>query len=400
MKNQSMRLAALLVLGLCLAGLAEAQVPLAKSRVITVGGKQYLLTSRLKSILMGDFYYNYNHSVATPMLDSTLRQLGRAEGWTVDISKNGTEITAAKLANYQVFFANYISSWASATGFPTANRTAIQNFVETQGGGVFIMHSSGDSRSTSNWPWYYNVAHPVTYTGESSRVGVSAKVGIPTAAKVHPVMEGIGFGTGGTSDSVTFTEGEWHWFTRLITVPVPAADIFLRMNPATCKLNNAGSNCGVATGTYNYGTAATGYPASWTFPAAKGRIGYFMEAHDAVTKNSMGTANWDRFFKQFMYWMAGYDTVEVVSVGRPGQSVLAMDASGISFHPRDPGVFIGKPGAHSVALYELSGRLIQELRGRKATDYNLTQYLKGAKHGVYVVRVSVAGRIQSRRYIL
>lgn len=385
-----------------LPGITQAQtVPLAKQRVETIGGKQYLLTSKLQKILVGSFYYNYNHDIGAPNLDSTLRRIGRAEGWTVDISKSGSEITASKLAGYQVFFANYISSWASSSTFPNANRTAVQNFVESQGGGVFVMHSSGDSRSSSNWAWYYSTLMPITYNGESSRTDVSAKVGINPGSKVHPIMEGIGFGVDGTNDSVVWPQGEWHTFSgSSITTKVADKNIFLKMNPGTCTKGGTGTNCGTPTGTYNYGATPGGYSATWTFPAGKGNVGYFMEGHDKVTMNAMTQTVWDRFYKQFMYYIAGYDTAEVVSIGRPGQDMLALDRSGVSFHPNDPGVFIARPGAHSIALYDLSGRLIRELRGRKPADYNLTQYIQGARHGVFVVRVSHAGRVHSRRYVL
>jgi len=390
--------AALVVAGF--AALSHAQtVPLAKQRVETIGGKQYMLTSKLKSILVGSFYYNYNHDIGAPNLDSTLKRIGRAEGWTVDISKSGTEITAAKLSGYQVFFANYISSWASSsTGFPTAGRTAIQNFVDG-GGGVFVMHSSGDSRSSSYWAYYYSTIMPITYTGESSRLTVSAKVGINPGSKVHPIMEGIGFGTDGTADSVVWSQGEWHTFSGDITTKVADKNIFLKMNPGTCTKDGTGTNCGTAVGTYNYGANPTGYSATWTFPAGKGNIGYFMEGHDKVTMNAMGQATWDRFFKQFMYYIAGYDTVAVTSIGRPGQYRLALDKSGISFHSNDPGVFISAGGAHAVALYDPQGKLVKQVVGRKTpVDYNFSSYLQ-AKRAMYVMKVNVGNKSMSRRFI-
>jgi hypothetical protein len=382
-----------------LAGMASAQtVPLAKQRLETIGGKQYMLTSKLQKILIGSFYYNYNHNIGAPNLDSTLSRIGRSEGWTVDISKSGSEITAAKLSGYQVFFANYISSWASATTFPTANRTAVQNFVEG-GGGVFVMHSSGDSRSSSNWAYYYSTIMPITYTGESSRIGVSAKVGINPTSKVHPVMEGIGFGTDGKSDSVVWSEGEWHTFSGDITTKVADKNIFLKMNPATC-LKSGVANCGTATGTYNYGSNPGGYSATWTFPAGKGNIGYFMEAHDLITMNAMGRDTWDRFYKQFMYYIAGYDTTEVTSIGKPGQEQLALNRSGVSFHTTEPGVFVSKGGAHVVALYNLQGKMIKQISGRKTpVDYNFASYLP-AKRGVFLVKVSVGNKVSSHRFIL
>ena len=149
-------MAGILTLVLGLAGVSEAQTSsLAKQRTITKDGKSYVLTSRLKSILIGDFFYNFDHhSQNSPQnLISTLQRLGRAEGWNVEVVTNGQAVTAAKLKDHQVFFANYISNWA--TGSQAAHRSAVEDFVEDQGGGVFLQHASGDSRGSGSWLWYY-----------------------------------------------------------------------------------------------------------------------------------------------------------------------------------------------------------------------------------------------------
>ena len=403
-KASSLVRAALLAFGLVAAAQAQDTIPLAKQRTVTVGGKQYLLTSKLKKILIGSFFYNFDHTSATLNLDSTLVRLGRTEGWTVDIvsgSTAGGEITASKLAGYQVFFANYISSWASKATFPSAGRTAVQNFVETQGGGVFVMHSSGDSQNSTNWPWYYSTLMPITYTGESTRTNVSAKVGINPAAKVHPIMQGIGFGPSGTEDSVVWTQGEWHTFNGKIATKVADANILLKMNPEACiKTTSSGAApyCGASASTY--GTAAEGYPATWTFPAGKGNVGYFMEGHDNITMNGMGQANWNRFFKQFMYYIAGYDSVEIpTALGRPGKE-FNLSRAGISFAPNDPAVLITAKGAHSVALYDLSGKVLKQMVGRQSPmSYDFTSVLPKSKRGIYVMKVSVGSKAMSRRYI-
>jgi hypothetical protein len=386
-----------------LSGLASAQtVPLAKQRTETINGKQYMLTSKLEKILVGNFFYNFNHTTATTNLENTIRRIGGAEGWTVDTVRNGANVTAAKLTDYQVFFANYISSWASGTGFPTANRTAVQNFVENQGGGVFVMHSSGDSRSSNNWAWYYSTLMPITYTGESSRTNVSAKVGINPAAKTHPIMEGIGFGASGTEDSVVWSQGEWHTFNAKIATKVADKNLLLKMNPASCiQTVNTVENpyCGASASTY--GTAAEGYPATWTFPAGKGSVGYFMEGHDLVTMQAMGQTTWDRFFKQFMYYIAGYDTVEVpTAIGRPGAGSYQFDRSGVAFSANHPSVLISTRGAHTVALYDLSGKVFKQMSGRRApVSYDFTSFLPKSKRGIYVMKVSVGKKTMSRRYI-
>jgi hypothetical protein len=397
------RPAAMLAAALCLglAASADAQaVPLAKQRTITKDGKQYMLTSRLKSILVGSFTYGFNHTVGYPNLEATLKRIGAAEGWTVDITdpkNNGSEVTAAKLANYQVFFANYISYWAQSGKFPAAAKTAVQDFVEVKGNGVFLMHSSGDSGPSQNWPWFYETVHPVLYNGESSRTDVSAPVAIPTTIKSHPVMEGISFNG---KDTVIFPQGEWHTFQKIITDVVPKADVFLRMDGTKCTKGGTGKNCGSG---YNYSVPG-GYPASWTFPDKKGTIGYFMEGHDLVTMNAMTQPVWDRFFKQFMYYVAGYDTTLVTGIA--GKTVPEMtdglDASGITFHPSDQaGVLISKPGSHIVTLFDMAGHKVKELRGsRVPVDYNLGGELKGARTGIYVLRVNVAGAVRTKRFFI
>jgi hypothetical protein len=392
-------LSGLSLLCLALAGPAGAQtVPLAKERVVTVGAKSYMLKSRLKAILVGSFTYGFNHTTGYPNLEATLKRIGAAEGWTVDITiptNNGSEVTAAKLAGYQVFFANYISFWAQSGKFPAAAKTAVQDFVEAKGNGVFLMHSSGDSGPSQNWPWFYDVLHPVLYNGESSRETVSAPVAIPAAIKSHPVMEGINFNG---KDTVIFPQGEWHTFQKLITDIVPKADVFLRMNGAKCTKGGSGANCGMG---YNYSVPG-GYPASWTFPDKKGTIGYFMEGHDLITMNAMTQPVWDRFFKQFMYYMAGYDSTEI-GVGISGKVIpgfeTGLDASGITFHPgNQAGVFISKPGSHIVSLFDMSGRKLKEIRGNRApVDYDLNDQLIGARSGIYVLRVTVAGTARTWR---
>lgn len=395
-------LAAVSVLCLAMAGTSAAQTaPLAKERVITSGGKSYMLKSKLKSILVGSFTYGFNHTVGYPNLENTLKRIGAAEGWTVDITdpkNNGSEVTAAKLKNYQVFFANYISYWAQSGKFPAAGKQAVQDFVEVDGKGVFLMHSSGDSGPSQNWPWFYQSVHPVLYNGESSRTDVRAPVAIPAAVKNHPVMEGINFGG---KDTVIFPQGEWHTFQKIITDVVPKADVFLRMDGTKCTKGGSGTNCGSG---YNYSIPG-GYPASWTFPDKKGRIGYFMEGHDLITMNAMTQPVWDRFFKQFMYYMAGYDTTEIPStlIGRnPPDLSGGLDVSGITFHPSDQaGVFISRPGPHIVTLFDMAGHKLKEIKGRRSpVDYDLASELDGARTGIYVMRVNSAGMVRSKRFFI
>lgn len=404
--------------GIACLGSAQAQTAsLAEQRTETIGGKQYLLTSHLskkpenktaanaRGVLLGIFTYGFDHVQGKANLDSTISRIGRGEGWTVDRVTNGNDVTTAKLANYQVFFGDYISGWTNPT-FPTAGRTAIQDFVETSGKGLFIQHSSGDATNTS-WTWFRTYAHPCHYNGEAGRNAASTgKVGVfkgyqnnPSGVG-HPILEGIEWGG---KDSTTWQSNELHTFDKnILDASITPAGWrgLLSLNAATCGTPNTCGNGG-----YNYSNGAGGnWPISWTFPLKKGNIGYFMEGHDLTTMTSMTQATWDRYFKQFMYFLAGYDTASVTTTVNPSRkdagAPYAIDASGITFHPNaQPGVLVSKAGNHIVALYDVSGKLIREERSRVSPiDYDFSADLAG-KHGVYVLRVAAPGVTRSQKFV-
>ncbi len=407
-------------LSLGLVSLVQAQTTdttdLAKERVVTINGKTYDLKSKLKGILMGDFTYGFNHTVGYPNLDSTITRIGRAENpkWTVDwVQGNGevaSKITTANLSKYQVFFANYISSFGQAgnSQIKAPAQAALQSFVEDSGKGIFLQHSSGDSRYTAGnnpWPWYFTI-YPAQYNGEAGAGGQASvgKVGIwgenNKAAKQHPVLQGINWNG---SDSVTINPGmELHTFQYVMTNPTvkPAGwQGLIGLNPSTCGSPNSCGNGG-----YNYTTesakgGAWGYPISWTAPQKKGTVGYFMEGHDQNTMKSMTTAVWDRYYRQFMYYLAGYDSTLITPIALKHDLNMGVNKSGITFHPsEEAGVLITKAGYHTVGLYDIAGHKITEERGNKTPiDYNFSASLNGLRSGVYIMRVAVPGAARSAR---
>jgi hypothetical protein len=129
-----------------------------------------------------------------------------------------------------------------------------------------------------------------------------------------------------------------------------------------------------------------------------------MEGHDLNTMQSMGQAVWDKFFKQFMYYMAGYDSsaVTAIGTGRDGSIPEAMDKSGITFHRgEDAGVLITRPGNHLVALYDMAGRRLYQDHGTQTpVDYDVSEKLHGVRPGIYVLRVAVPGAIRTKRILI
>ena len=196
-------------------------------------------------------------------------------------------------------------------------------------------------------------------------------------------------------------QGEFHTFQKLINTVRPDAEILMRMDGTKCTKGGSGTNCGM-----NYPNYSTpgGYPISWTFKASKGTVGYFMEGHDLFTMQAMTQAVWDKFFKQFMYYMAGYDSTLVsTSIGnRHGALPQAINKSGITFHEgEDAGVLITHAGNHLVSLYDMTGKQLYQDHGAQApTDYDVNEKLHGVRPGVYVLRVAVPGAVQSKRILI
>jgi len=406
-------------------GIANVQAQLAdtsdyaKDRIETINGKQYELKSKLKAILMGDFTYGFNHTVGYPNLDSTISRIGRSENpkWTVDwiqgTSDAKAKLNTANLSKYQVFFCNYISGLGQQGESQIDSTTtglALQKFVEDSGKGIFLQHSSGDSRYNSKnpWPWYFTI-YPAQYNGEAGAGNSpsTGKVGIwgenNKAAKQHPVLHGINWNG---SDSVQITPGmELHTFAYTMSNPAvkPAGwQGLIGLNPATCGIPNTCSS----NGNYNYTTESAkggpwGYPISWTAPRGKGTVGYFMEGHDQNMMNAMTKTVWDKYYKQFMYFLAGYDTTLVggTNIDFKHELNMGVDRSGITFYPsEEPGVVITKAGHHIVSLYDAAGHKITEVRGNKAPmNYNFGPNLNGLHGGVYIMRVVVPGAARSGR---
>jgi hypothetical protein len=217
----------------------------------------------------------------------------------------------------------------------------------------------------------------------------------------HPILEGIGWGG---KDSVVWRENELHTFDKNILDPSitpPGWQGLLSLNVATCGRPNTCGNGG-----YDYAAGAGGnWPVSWTFPLQKGNVGYFMEGHGLATLGSMTQATWDRYFKQFLYYLAGYDTTAVPPASAllpPPGAALPVEDSGITFRSgeSEASVFISRPGPHSVSVYDLHGRRVRSFRGDRAPATYVFSQRGSPLPGVYVMRVVAPGCARWKRFFL
>jgi hypothetical protein len=381
----------ILASGICLGLLGTSWgVPLAKQRVVTINGQKFLLKSKLKTVLDMDFHFGYDHTIGRAVSSDALKRVATKEGLTYTRITDPAKITSTELQKYNVIFANSVTYWAKPGMFPTVGRTAVQNFVENQGGGLWIMHGSGDTRQDpTGWTWYFAKAHPVLFSGHGSRI--AAPIFADPSGKKNPVMEGL-------LPSPMSMTGEWHRFGRSIKAANSKAEVLIRMDYNTCELCMPTQ--------YRFPSFGNGAEVSWVMPVGKGTVGFFSEGHDAVPMNEWKATNWDRYFMQMLYYLAGYTQTAVASAKMESPTGIAdpdleysLDDRTVAFHDREVAVMIAEDGPHAASLFDVSGREIKSFKGRGPAEYRFDAALKGNR-GVYVLRVTAGKQTVSKRYFL
>ena len=348
-----------LAMGLAAMNAWSQTVSLAERRTVTVNGQERTIvsklsklnpnTTRVRAVMDLNFTYNFHHKDGKPVIVDMLDRFGTQEGWAIthyyknDVNHAGindeSKITLAELNKNMVVFANHISNWADQ-GESNMNK-AVQAYMQTSGGGLMFLHGSGDSQS-DKWKFYSDSLHPVAFKGHGNIT--TGTIYRPTEAATHPVMEG------GVLSAEKVINGEWHHFSKLITTANSKAEVLMKVDPARC------GGCGY-TGTFAF---TGGNPVSWVIPVGKGKVGYFQEGHDKTTQTELTQAVWDRFFKQMLFYIAGYDTLATTNV----VPKYARNQSGVSFDPAAMSVFVEKPGYHKVGLYDVEGKKFDEAAGR------------------------------------
>jgi hypothetical protein len=352
-------------------------VPAAKERTITVGDKTVLLKSRLKNLLHANFTFDYHHNEGKVAIQKTLEELSASEGWKLTTITNHGEITLAELKNYEVVVFNNISDFDGPT-FSNASKLAVQTYVE-EGGGSFSVHGSGDGYRSKQWLWYTNVWHPVGFEGHGPRTSGDVFRGRDAAG--HPVMEGLL-----TNGKKLIALSEWYKNHTSIYA-FPNSEVLLELDAKNCK--------GCFEDQYIF---PEGNPISWVLNIGKGKNLFFHFGHDHLEKREFNEKdtqnNWNKFFNQGLYYVAGYDTIPTVSL--PGYR--SSSVNGMDFHPAIPSVVFNQPGKFIVKLADVNGKVLQSKSLVGPTGY--IQDVSGLRKGVYFLQASGNGKSHTQRYLI
>lgn len=244
-------------------------------------------------------------------------------------------------------FANNVSDLGSDKP-PLAMKTAIESYMEKTGGGVILIHGSGETYRPT-WPYFRDKLHPVGFEGHTNQIRNT--IVRSDLLGSHLTLEG------GIADTGIKIHSEPYCRLYSIASKNPKAEVLLVLDSAAkvCRGLENGVN-----------------QISWVMPVGKGWVGYFQEGHDASTEKAMTQPVWDRFFKQMLYYVAGYDTLDVSPIlqGKPS------DKAGISFEASRMGVTVQIPGPYRIRILDVRGRAIHLGTGTGQQKHSFNEIYK------------------------
>src|SRR5690606_6245480 len=317
---------------------------------------------------------------------------GTNNGTTVD---NIPNFTAADLAAGDVIVANNISQFGSEK-LDNTKKQAIQKMVETDGKGYLGIHGSGDNERT-NWPWYTNTLHPVTYQGHGDQT--TAPVYKHLAEEKNIILDGIlatkttlatvpneldAAGTAVLASNVPTRQlyNERYRFGRDISRVDPYkanVTILLKYDPKNLSTPVLG----------NQYRRTGGNLYTYLFKVGSGMTSFFPPGHnnretlDATDGFDGGVGDMDRYLGQLLFFLAGYDKADCDQscAGLPivdannrltGQVVTTTSTGAFALGTLNPKLILneGRPafsstfdGKFEAVLMDMAGRVLDRKSG-------------------------------------
>ncbi len=393
-------LGALLVGGLAQFAQSQIPVPLARERIVTIGGQPKRLTSKLtklRKVLVPEFFFGYNHNIGRPEVDRLLNVIAVTDSIQFTFVSDVNNFDAATFSQYSAIVFNNVSS-INGSGLGSSKQNAIQSYVEG-GGGVILLHATGDGKG-SGWPWFNSTLHPTQFAGES-QTGQTTRVYqpesdanwnkvLPASSTVHPIMESI--------PHDTLIAEEFPGYGGSIKDKVPSAEVLFNVDD-----NYAGFNCGSGCDKSNPWPHSLG----WTFKIKKGTMVFAGFGHDAGAATTWGRPNpldqrgpyYERLLRQSLYWAAGYDTTAATTGLLKGKAEdYRFRQYGVAFDDRKMSVLFTESGPHSVSLIDMRGHVWLTEHASTAKEHILDT--SRLPFGVYMLRASTRKGVQSKRFVI
>ena len=168
--------------------------------------------SRLQHVLVFSKTSWYRHpSIAS--INQWFYELGSKNKFKVTLSEDARDITAEKLAKYQVVLLNNTTDIGKSLN--DEQKQALIDWYQL-GGGIVAIHGAGAHHDT--WPWFARLMG-CDFVSSSKRA--EARVIVDPASKKHPTVKGL-------SESFTVTE-EWQNFSHPVT-DMSGVNVLLRVD--------------------------------------------------------------------------------------------------------------------------------------------------------------------------
>jgi type 1 glutamine amidotransferase len=115
-----------------------------------------------------------------------VQEIAAGKDYTVETTTDAGKLTDENLANYQVLMV--VMGWQGA--WSTAQRNAVQKFVEAGKGWMGFHVSTLAGIYTTAWPWYDTWVGLTTFKGHPG-TRQNGTIKLESTALTHPVLEGV-----------------------------------------------------------------------------------------------------------------------------------------------------------------------------------------------------------------
>lgn len=444
-RKEMMRRILLAIPLLSSAVLAQTAVPAAKKHVKILNGAAYKFTSKLKTVVELNFTMGYHHSAGKQVLATGLARVAKNNGFLVKRivgpgnggSTGVPYFTLTDLMAGQVIVANNVSQFGN-TMLGGAKQSAIQQAIETYGRGYLGIHGSGDN-TYNGWPWFTNALHPVGYQGHGASISVPVYRHLAEAQ--HIVLQG----TFQTHTTVATIPNELNANGQEVLDPAPTRMIKdelyryardISRDPAykdkvTMLLKYDSRNVPVSNLPAQYKRKG-GNLFSYLYKVGSGQTSFLPSGHDnsdlldPATGFDGGSGDFDKYFGQLLYFLAGYEMtpcdagcngLQIVDANNRLTGNVQGAAAGGAFFAATTGIegLDEAPGMHftngtmgfastfdepfHAALVDVAGKVVAQKSGSGRTQQEFSK--AGMKEGIYFLSVKIGRNAGStKRYVV
>ena len=419
------------LVGLLMVGQSIAAVnpnPSARVHARVIGNKYYKFTSKLKTVVELNFTLNFNHTEGKKTWDTYLDRVA------TDYGSGGTPAFTVKkfvgpgsgaskglptsvptlndLMSGEVIVNNNISNMNDIPSNSSAFATAYETAVKTNGRSVFSLHGSGDGHA--GWTFYTTDLHPVDYHDHGSQT--AQPVYKNQAEEKHIILDSVlmtgtkmdvpmGTDAGGkevkVNTNVRKMKNEWYRFGRNLM----ADSKYAALTTCLMRYDPTAIGAGDLPAQYKY---AGGNLFAWMLKVGAGRYLYVPPGHandELTTGDSFdgGTGDYERFFAQSLFYLAGYDSVACEGTACNGLPIVdaqshltgkvcgAECASPVSLNFESDMAFQNMSGkSYTAKLSDVNGRLVATKTGKGVETVRFDQ--ANLRSGVYFLSVKVGNQ--------